>query len=79
VRLASAGVLAERRVDGLPARDRFIADSAAASALLLRAVGDAKRKPLTGVGRQLDDRSWVIADTSALHRRRHPGRVARVS
>jgi len=39
----------------------------------------AKRKPVVVVERQLDDRSWVIADTSAVHCRRHPGRVARVS
>jgi hypothetical protein len=50
-------------VDGV-LRFRIIADSAAASALLLPAVGDAKRKPLRGVERQLDDRSWVRAEVA---------------
>ena len=60
---AEPPVHTNERFAGRAARDCFIADSAAASALLLRAVGDAKRKPPTGVERQLDDRSWVQAAT----------------
>ena len=42
----------------------FIAAPAVGPALLLRAFPDAKQKPVLGVERKLDDRSWANAETA---------------
>jgi hypothetical protein len=51
--------MADEPVRGPAARDPFIAGWDTGALLPLRAVRDAKRKPLASVERRLDDRSWV--------------------
>ena len=62
-RVAPAGAdgRSRRAAGGLAARDRFIAAPAVGPALLLRALPDAKQKPVLAVERELDGWAWVIA------------------
>ena len=59
---AEPPVHTNERFAGRAARDCFIATPAIEPVRLLRALPDAKQKPVRGVERQRDDRSWVDAE-----------------